>query len=181
MFAGMSFCLPLALARGRLARADAAAVAAAAEAATPLLLGVDPAPPAPPSPSQARIVALLAIPTGFDLVATVLMNVGLLNVTVSRGERRERETEERDAAARPEVLLPRNLRSSGRERAPLPPTLPLCFVWSARKTQAARTPKSTPRGGPYAPCCGCGASSARPRPRASRGPKRSKTHAFSTL
>lgn len=90
MFAGMSFCLPLALAKERVARPGRAAAAAAADAATPLLLGVDPAPPPPPPPSQARVVALLAIPTAFDLVATVLMNVGLLNVTVREKEKRRR-------------------------------------------------------------------------------------------
>ena len=94
MFAGMSLCLPLALAKDRVARAGgraAAAAAAAADAATPLLLGVDRAPPpGPPAPpSQARVVALLAIPTAFDLVATVLMNVGLLNVTVRKKKRKK--------------------------------------------------------------------------------------------
>lgn len=87
MFAGMSFCLPLALAKQRVAaqkqRAAASAAATPATTTTTPLLGVEPAPPPPPPPSQARIVSLLAIPTAFDLVATVLMNVGLLSVTVS--------------------------------------------------------------------------------------------------
>lgn len=33
--------------------------------------------------SEAREICLLAIPTAFDLVATVLMNIGLLSVTAS--------------------------------------------------------------------------------------------------
>ena len=90
MFAGMSLCLPLALAKDKVARSGRAA-AAAAEAVTPLLLGVEPAPPPAAPPSQSRVVALLAIPTAFDLVATVLMNIGLLNVTVIKKKKKKKK------------------------------------------------------------------------------------------
>jgi hypothetical protein len=79
MFLGMTFCLPLAYVVERRQKAAAAAAGAAAE---PLLAADGGAPPAPAGTSWAQ-VAMLAIPTFFDLIATVLMNIGLLSVTAS--------------------------------------------------------------------------------------------------
>jgi drug/metabolite transporter (DMT)-like permease len=78
MFLGMSFCLPLAYASERRAARAAGVAGAAAEP----LLGAPPRAPAGAA-GGARDVALLLIPTAFDLAATALMNVGLLSVTAS--------------------------------------------------------------------------------------------------
>ena len=110
MFVGMSFCLPLAHFQEWKAkkRADAAKrqqqqqQQSDAALRSPLLDPVDEsaaydgqgsaAAVAPPSRLQSlgaaaaaelRRAALLSVPTAFDLVATVLMNVGLLSVTAS--------------------------------------------------------------------------------------------------
>ena len=84
MFAGMALCLPLALFQERTARRNARKAsrgdgASAGDASIPLLeAGEGRWSPA----AEAHRAALLAVPTAFDLVATVLMNVGLLSVTV---------------------------------------------------------------------------------------------------
>ena len=83
MFLGMSLCLPIALVQDRRQRRRDAAAAAAG--ATAPLLGINAAPPHNHHFSvrdELRKAALLSVPTAFDLVATVLMNVGLLSVTV---------------------------------------------------------------------------------------------------
>ncbi|PSC76686.1 Solute carrier family 35 member F6 [Micractinium conductrix] len=80
MFCGMSFCLPLAFMLERKQRRAAKAAAAASDAAEPLLPAAEPAGPRHGELAQAL---MLFIPTAFDLVATVLMNVGLLSVTAS--------------------------------------------------------------------------------------------------
>ena len=78
MFIGMTFCLPLAYYSDQSAKKSAAA--AAADGAAEPLLGA-------PTPAVGgttwREVFMLSIPTFFDLIATVLMNVGLLSVTAS--------------------------------------------------------------------------------------------------
>lgn len=79
MFLGMTFCLPLSYYNEWQQKRR---VAAAASAATEPLLGGN-LPPAKPAHSELKQVLLLSIPTFFDLVATVLMNVGLLSVTAS--------------------------------------------------------------------------------------------------
>lgn len=81
MFIGMSFCLPLAYlqqSQEKSRRRD--------EAEEPLLGdnsqgGSVQRPPS--SHSELKQALLLTIPTAFDLVATILMNVGLLTVTAS--------------------------------------------------------------------------------------------------
>lgn len=85
MFIGMTFCLPLAYYQEyRTKRAAAAAASPPDGAAEPLLGDAAAALPASrPLAQELREVAMLAIPTAFDLVATVLMNVGLLSVTAS--------------------------------------------------------------------------------------------------
>jgi hypothetical protein len=90
MFAGMSLCLPLALAKDKVARSGRAA-AAAAEAVTPLLLGVEPAPPPAAPPSQSRVVARLARPPAFGRVAAVLINIGLLKVPVIKKKKKKKK------------------------------------------------------------------------------------------
>lgn len=76
MFVGMSFCLPLAFYLERKDRRRAKAAAGAGDAAEPLLPeGV----PAAPKHSELAQALMLFIPTAFDLIATVLMNVGLLS------------------------------------------------------------------------------------------------------
>ncbi|EIE24529.1 hypothetical protein COCSUDRAFT_65401 [Coccomyxa subellipsoidea C-169] len=77
MFIGMSFCIPLAFLeerrqKGRLARE------ADGDASAPLLNGVE-----KDDTKPKYQVFMLAIPTVFDLIATVLMNIGLLSVTAS--------------------------------------------------------------------------------------------------
>ena len=63
MFVGMTLCIPVyALTAGRRRRADGATEG---------------------KPSIAKQCMLLAIPSAFDLIATALMNVGLLSVTAS--------------------------------------------------------------------------------------------------
>ncbi|GLC68100.1 hypothetical protein PLESTF_000646000 [Pleodorina starrii] len=78
MFLGMSLCLPLAYYQERRAKKRS-------EAEDPLLSfdysGVSG--PGGKRRSQLKEIALLSLPTAFDLVATVLMNVGLLYVTAS--------------------------------------------------------------------------------------------------
>ncbi|KAI7844374.1 hypothetical protein COHA_002172 [Chlorella ohadii] len=84
MFVAMSFCLPLAFwteRRERRRAAKAAAAAANGDASEPLL--GDGATPAGPKHSELAQALMLFIPTAFDLIATVLMNVGLLSVTAS--------------------------------------------------------------------------------------------------
>ncbi|GFR52029.1 hypothetical protein Agub_g14418 [Astrephomene gubernaculifera] len=75
MFLGMSMCLPLAYYQERRTKKRSPA--------EDPLLSFDEAGPGGPRRSHLREVALLALPTAFDLVATVLMNVGLLYVTAS--------------------------------------------------------------------------------------------------
>lgn len=70
MFAGMSFCLPIAYFMDRKSKESG-------QLAQPLL--GEP----PRTHSEVRETLLLGIPTFFDLVATVLMNIGLLSVTAS--------------------------------------------------------------------------------------------------
>jgi len=79
MFVGMTFCLPLAYYSERQA-AKAAAAASENDASEPLLGG---AAAVAPRSTTWREVFLLSIPTFFDLIATILMNVGLLSVTAS--------------------------------------------------------------------------------------------------
>ncbi|PRW59396.1 Solute carrier family 35 member F6 isoform B [Chlorella sorokiniana] len=84
MFVAMSFCLPLAFwteRRERRRATKAAAAAANGDAAEPLL--GDGAAPVGPKHSELAQALMLFIPTAFDLIATVLMNVGLLSVTAS--------------------------------------------------------------------------------------------------
>lgn len=87
MFAGMAFCLPVALAQERAAKAKARQRRRdGGDAADPLLGEGDAAGGGAAGGGwrdELRRAALLAVPTAFDLVATVLMNVGLLSVTVS--------------------------------------------------------------------------------------------------
>lgn len=78
MFLGMTLCLPLAYYQERKERRRVAEQEP--------LLAPDPSGEGGGSPrkrSQLHEIALLALPTAFDLVATVLMNVGLLYVTAS--------------------------------------------------------------------------------------------------
>ena len=103
MFVGMTFCLPIAYIveyRNKQAALEAATQSAIASShangatanetdslSAPLLGGSDPN-ALPPSATKSFIqeikeVSLLAIPTFFDLIATILMNVGLLSVTAS--------------------------------------------------------------------------------------------------
>eukprot|EP00199_Chlamydomonas_sp_CCMP681_P000784 CAMPEP_0119110376 /NCGR_PEP_ID=MMETSP1180-20130426/29240_1 /TAXON_ID=3052 ORGANISM="Chlamydomonas cf sp, Strain CCMP681" /NCGR_SAMPLE_ID=MMETSP1180 /ASSEMBLY_ACC=CAM_ASM_000741 /LENGTH=458 /DNA_ID=CAMNT_0007096685 /DNA_START=1 /DNA_END=1377 /DNA_ORIENTATION=+ len=73
MFIGMSFCLPLALWIERKQRAQHdMEVPLLAESQTPKA-----------KRSDFKEIMMLAIPTFFDLLATILMNVGLLYVTAS--------------------------------------------------------------------------------------------------
>jgi hypothetical protein len=81
----MTFCLPLAYWKEHAAKKAAAEARGAAS--EPLLDGTAASPPGPPPPSSssssARDILLLALPSVFDLIATILMNVGLLSVTAS--------------------------------------------------------------------------------------------------
>ncbi|KXZ43797.1 hypothetical protein GPECTOR_80g157 [Gonium pectorale] len=76
MFVGMSFCLPLAYYQERKAKKRS-------PAEDPLLSFDAAHAGGAHQRSHAKEIALLALPTAFDLVATVLMNVGLLYVTAS--------------------------------------------------------------------------------------------------
>lgn len=84
MFLGMSFCLPFAYIEEARARrkqrstADLERDAAAAPLLGDAYLELDAG-----KSGKMREVLMLSIPTIFDLVATVLMNIGLLNVTAS--------------------------------------------------------------------------------------------------
>lgn len=79
MFLGMSLCLPLAYWQ----QWKAKKLREAGRLDEPLLgADVDKA-AGEGTHSEAREICLLAIPTAFDLVATVLMNIGLLSVTAS--------------------------------------------------------------------------------------------------
>lgn len=84
---GMTFCLPLAYYKERRARLEKQRDGGGA-LAEPLLPGAagamtaSSAAPAPVSGSL-RETLLLSIPSAFDLVATILMNIGLLSVTAS--------------------------------------------------------------------------------------------------
>jgi Nucleotide-sugar transporter len=101
MFVGMTFCLPIAYIveyRNKRAAVQAATQSAVSgngavtangddNLSAPLLGGSDPN-ALPPSATKSLLqeikeVSLLAIPTFFDLIATILMNVGLLSVTAS--------------------------------------------------------------------------------------------------
>lgn len=100
MFAGMAFCLPVAMVQERRAAARRRRAAAERPASAPLLGVPEQGEDGGASSShhhtlrgEARRAALLAVPTAFDLVATVLMNVGLLSVTVRGSGERDRETE----------------------------------------------------------------------------------------
>lgn len=75
MFLGMSLMLPIAWLKERLRRAQRAKAQGASE---PLLNGVK-----DPAPITRRETLLLSLPSFFDLVATILMNIGLLSVTAS--------------------------------------------------------------------------------------------------
>jgi len=77
----MTFCLPLAYWKEHKAKQAAAEANGAAE---PLLgNGPESGGGGKPARGQLRDIALLALPSVFDLVATILMNVGLLSVTAS--------------------------------------------------------------------------------------------------
>lgn len=76
MFVGMSFCLPLSYMKDQKQVKDGDA-----EAQEPLLPG--PNGEVPPQRNELKETLMLSIPTFFDLLATVLMNVGLLWVTAS--------------------------------------------------------------------------------------------------
>mmetsp|Transcript_4359 Transcript_4359/g.12571 ORF Transcript_4359/g.12571 Transcript_4359/m.12571 type:complete len:454 (-) Transcript_4359:421-1782(-) len=78
MFFGMSLCLPLAYWQQWQKQK-----AASDNAAEPLLSATSEELGAEAKTSELREVCLLAIPTVFDLMATVLMNIGLLSVTAS--------------------------------------------------------------------------------------------------
>ncbi|KFM25000.1 Solute carrier family 35 member F6 [Auxenochlorella protothecoides] len=81
MFGGMCFCLPLAL---YLEKLDKAATAAENGGVNEPLLAAPGEVARPPAEKNMFLANLpIAIPTFFDLVATVLMNVGLLYVTAS--------------------------------------------------------------------------------------------------
>lgn len=79
----MTFCLPIAFVNDHKARRNAKASApeAANTPAEPLLGGEETSPVV--GGNTWREVFMLSIPTFFDLVATILMNVGLLSVTAS--------------------------------------------------------------------------------------------------
>eukprot|EP00892_Ulva_mutabilis_P009770 jgi/Ulvmu1/7165/UM034_0073.1 len=80
MFVGMSLCLPLAYLEERVA-AQSNGNGVADE---PLLTDGDTTAGEPPvKRSELREALMLSIPTVFDLMATVLMNIGLLSVTAS--------------------------------------------------------------------------------------------------
>ena len=81
----MTFALPVAFYEEYRAKKRAAAAAAGTGASEPLLSGAADGAlaPAPRSSGGVREVLMLAIPTAFDLVATALMNIGLLSVTAS--------------------------------------------------------------------------------------------------
>lgn len=83
MFCGMSFCLPLAFFVENKQRKAAQKAAAAASAAEEPLLPAGGAAPRVNGHSELAQALMLFIPTAFDLIATVLMNVGLLSVTAS--------------------------------------------------------------------------------------------------
>lgn len=76
MFVGMSFCLPLAY---WLESREKKRVAAEGEAGSALLGEEEAGPP----DHGWRGTMMLAIPSFFDLIATILMNIGLLSVTAS--------------------------------------------------------------------------------------------------
>jgi drug/metabolite transporter (DMT)-like permease len=79
MFLGMSLCLPLAYWQ----QWKAKKLREAGRISEPLLGEDVNKAAANNTHSEAREIMLLAIPTAFDLVATVLMNIGLLSVTAS--------------------------------------------------------------------------------------------------
>ena len=79
MFLGMTFCLPLAYYNEWQQRRRRDGVAGGGEDGTQPLLGSEEEPSTKPVHSELKQVLLLSIPTFFDLVATVLMNVGLLS------------------------------------------------------------------------------------------------------
>jgi drug/metabolite transporter (DMT)-like permease len=85
MFIGMTFCLPLAILSDRKARAKQSAARDAQNGVTEPLLGDGAsASDASPAPGTTwKEIFMLSIPTFFDLIATVLMNIGLLSVTAS--------------------------------------------------------------------------------------------------
>ena len=85
MFIGMTFCLPIAyFLEYKNKRAAAATRAAAGSATEPLLgEGLTSFPQEKSLVDELKEVALLYIPTFFDLIATILMNIGLLTVTAS--------------------------------------------------------------------------------------------------
>lgn len=86
MFVGMTFCLPIAyFLEYKNKKAAAVAAAAAADGVTEPLLsgGLTSFPASRTALEELKEVALLYIPTFFDLIATILMNIGLLTVTAS--------------------------------------------------------------------------------------------------
>ncbi|KAL4425802.1 hypothetical protein ABPG75_009818 [Micractinium tetrahymenae] len=84
MFCGMSFCLPLAFfVEGKQRQRAEKAASAAGTAQEPLLPEGEPAAEPKNGHSELAQALMLFIPTAFDLIATVLMNVGLLSVTAS--------------------------------------------------------------------------------------------------
>ncbi|EFN57441.1 hypothetical protein CHLNCDRAFT_142917 [Chlorella variabilis] len=85
MFVGMSFCLPLAFFLEHRQRQRAQKMAASTDAAEPLLAGNGEGTLQAPGAQHSELAQalMLLIPTAFDLIATVLMNVGLLSVTAS--------------------------------------------------------------------------------------------------
>ena len=85
MFIGMTFCLPIAYFQEYKNKRAAAATRAAAGSATEPLLGegLTSFPQEKSLVDELKEVALLYIPTFFDLIATILMNIGLLTVTAS--------------------------------------------------------------------------------------------------
>ena len=85
MFIGMTFCLPIAyFLEYKNKRAAAATRAASGSATEPLLgEGLTSFPQEKSLVDELKEVALLYIPTFFDLIATILMNIGLLTVTAS--------------------------------------------------------------------------------------------------
>lgn len=83
MFLGMSFCLPLAYyEEAQRKRKQRAAAGPGGDAEVPLLPPQEQPHHHKPR-SELREVLMLSVPTAFDLLATVLMNVGLLYVTAS--------------------------------------------------------------------------------------------------
>jgi hypothetical protein len=86
----MTFCLPLAYWKENAAKKQQQATAENGTATEPLLAGTaaansddNNANQTKPARSPYRDILLLALPSLFDLIATILMNVGLLSVTAS--------------------------------------------------------------------------------------------------